>query len=308
MTATRSGKGYWLVASDGGIFAFGDAGVLRLDRRHEAEQADHRDDPVGHREGLPDGGHRRRHLLLRRRGILRFGGGHGPGQADLRHGADAVGQGYWMVGSDGKILNYGDAAALGSASALKSVAAMASTPSGPGYWAVGTDGSLAAFGDATDLGHPTGTLTKPIVGMAVLPPLHRRPQRRHRPNPSTAAPTRPPPGPAAPTAMPRQAVRLQALDGTIGTRPQVHAGPEPPVPGDVQAVARLQPVTRATPTTPRRSGRLAQVGNRLFVGGFIHGLLDPSANDGRTARARTSTTRSSTSSSSTPPPARWPPT
>src|SRR5919198_25645 len=26
MAATRSGKGYWLVASDGGIFAFGDAG------------------------------------------------------------------------------------------------------------------------------------------------------------------------------------------------------------------------------------------------------------------------------------------
>ena len=25
MTATPSGKGYWLVASDGGIFAFGDA-------------------------------------------------------------------------------------------------------------------------------------------------------------------------------------------------------------------------------------------------------------------------------------------
>ena len=26
MAATPDGKGYWLVASDGGIFAFGDAG------------------------------------------------------------------------------------------------------------------------------------------------------------------------------------------------------------------------------------------------------------------------------------------
>jgi hypothetical protein len=26
MTTTPDGKGYWLVASDGGIFAFGDAG------------------------------------------------------------------------------------------------------------------------------------------------------------------------------------------------------------------------------------------------------------------------------------------
>jgi hypothetical protein len=28
MAATRSGQGYWLVASDGGIFAFGDAAFL----------------------------------------------------------------------------------------------------------------------------------------------------------------------------------------------------------------------------------------------------------------------------------------
>jgi len=28
MAATPDGKGYWLVASDGGIFAFGDAGFF----------------------------------------------------------------------------------------------------------------------------------------------------------------------------------------------------------------------------------------------------------------------------------------
>ena len=33
MAATPDGKGYWLVASDGGIFTFGDAALLRLDRR-----------------------------------------------------------------------------------------------------------------------------------------------------------------------------------------------------------------------------------------------------------------------------------
>jgi len=31
--ATPDGKGYWLVASDGGVFAFGDARFLRLDRQ-----------------------------------------------------------------------------------------------------------------------------------------------------------------------------------------------------------------------------------------------------------------------------------
>ena len=33
MAATRDGNGYWLVASDGGIFTYGDAAVLRLDGR-----------------------------------------------------------------------------------------------------------------------------------------------------------------------------------------------------------------------------------------------------------------------------------
>ena len=32
MAATPDGNGYWLVASDGGIFTFGDATLLRLDR------------------------------------------------------------------------------------------------------------------------------------------------------------------------------------------------------------------------------------------------------------------------------------
>ena len=33
MTPTADGRGYWLVAADGGIFAFGDAGLPRLDGR-----------------------------------------------------------------------------------------------------------------------------------------------------------------------------------------------------------------------------------------------------------------------------------
>ena len=33
MASTPDGAGYWLVAADGGIFAFGDAGVLRIDRQ-----------------------------------------------------------------------------------------------------------------------------------------------------------------------------------------------------------------------------------------------------------------------------------
>ena len=47
--ATRTGRGYWLVAADGGVFAFGDAALLRLDRRPPLERADrrHRRHPDG---------------------------------------------------------------------------------------------------------------------------------------------------------------------------------------------------------------------------------------------------------------------
>ena len=38
MAATPSGQGYWLVARDGGIFAFGDAAVLRFDGQHKLNQ------------------------------------------------------------------------------------------------------------------------------------------------------------------------------------------------------------------------------------------------------------------------------
>ena len=63
MAPTPDGKGYWLVASDGGIFNFGDA-LLRLDG------SIHLDQPIvgmarPPRQGLLDGGLRRRHLQLR---------------------------------------------------------------------------------------------------------------------------------------------------------------------------------------------------------------------------------------------------
>ncbi|MGH9302089.1 MAG: hypothetical protein ACRD0E_09420, partial [Acidimicrobiales bacterium] len=50
-------------------------------------------------------------------------------------------KGYWLVGSDGGIFSFGDAAYLGSegASHLNSpIVAMASTPDGKGYWLVGS--------------------------------------------------------------------------------------------------------------------------------------------------------------------------
>ena len=50
MAATPDGGGYWLVASDGGIFAYGDAAVLRLDR------SIHLNKPIVGMAPTPDGG------------------------------------------------------------------------------------------------------------------------------------------------------------------------------------------------------------------------------------------------------------
>ncbi len=42
MANTPDGNGYWLVASDGGIFAYGDAKFYGFDWEHQAQPADRR--------------------------------------------------------------------------------------------------------------------------------------------------------------------------------------------------------------------------------------------------------------------------
>ncbi len=79
-----------------------------------------------------------------------------------------------MVGSDGGVFAFGDAAFHGSignvAANMASVVAIASTPSGQGYWLVGSDGGVFAFGDAAFEGAATSFHHgAPIVGMAPTP-------------------------------------------------------------------------------------------------------------------------------------------
>ena len=78
--------GYWLVASDGGVFTFGNAAVLGIDGRHRAQQADRGHGPDRRRRRLLARRLRRGHLHLRRRGVLRVDRGHDAQQADRRHG------------------------------------------------------------------------------------------------------------------------------------------------------------------------------------------------------------------------------
>ena len=128
MAATPDGDGYWLVASDGGVFSFGDAAFYGSMGGQPPQQADRGHGGHPRRRRLLAGGLRRRHLLLRRRRLLRL---------DRR-----------------PTLN-------------KPVVGMAATPDGGGYWLVAADGGIFSYGDATFHGS-TGrlNLNSPIVGMS----------------------------------------------------------------------------------------------------------------------------------------------
>jgi hypothetical protein len=131
MAARPAGGGYWLVASDGGIFSFDDApffgsiGGMRLNA------------PIVGMAATPDG-----HgywLVASDGGIFSFG--------------DAA-----FFGS------------MGGMRLNAPVVGIAATPGGQGYWLVASDGGVFSFGDATFLGSMGDLhINAPIVGIAAAP-------------------------------------------------------------------------------------------------------------------------------------------
>ncbi len=73
MAATPDGKGYWLVASDGGVFAFGDAGFEGSMGGVDARVARHGHRGDSRRQGLLVRLSRRNRLRVRRRELFRLG-------------------------------------------------------------------------------------------------------------------------------------------------------------------------------------------------------------------------------------------
>ncbi|MBC7763116.1 MAG: hypothetical protein H7201_15250 [Candidatus Saccharibacteria bacterium] len=146
MSATSTGDGYWLVASDGGIFTYGDAtfygstGALRLNKPIVGMTVT----PSGHGYWMvaSDGG------------IFSFGDAPfygSTGAITLNKPisgmtATASGNGYWMVASDGGIFTFGDAPFRGSAGNIRLAAPIAGmVPHGSGYTLIGQDGQLYPF-------------------------------------------------------------------------------------------------------------------------------------------------------------------
>ena len=170
MAATSDAKGYWLVASDGGIFNYGDAGFYGSTGSIQLNK------PIVGMAAAPDG--KGYWLVASDGGIFNYGDAGFYGSAGsiqlnapiVGMAATADGKGYWLVASDGGIFNYGDAGFDGSAGSIqlnKPVVGMAATADGKGYWLVASDGGIFNYGDAGFFGS-TGSiqLNKPIVGMA----------------------------------------------------------------------------------------------------------------------------------------------
>jgi len=166
--------GYWMVASDGGIFSFGSApfkgstGAIKLAQ------------PIVGMLPTPTGGGY--WLAAADGGVFAFGDARFLGSAVNRPAGSApivaiagtpTGGGYWLFAADGSVYTLGDATYWGRApaSALHApIVAAAATPDGQGYWLAAADGAVYPEGDAAAVGDASGLhLARPIVGMATTP-------------------------------------------------------------------------------------------------------------------------------------------
>jgi GH25 family lysozyme M1 (1,4-beta-N-acetylmuramidase) len=171
VVSTGSGAGYWIAASDGGVFSFGNAGfygslggqtlnapVVGMDRTANSG---------GYRLTASDGGV----FCFGNAGFYGSMGGQHLNGAIVAITSSASGNGYWLVGTDGGIYSFGDApfnGSMGGQHLNAPIVGMARTP-GNGYWLVGSDGGIYSFG-APFYGSMGGQhLNAPVVAMAARP-------------------------------------------------------------------------------------------------------------------------------------------
>jgi hypothetical protein len=167
------GQGYRFVASDGGVFDFGDAGFWGSTGSITLNK------PVVGMASTPStNGY---WLVASDGGLFSYGdaqfygsmGGRPLNQPIVGMASTPNGGGYWEVASDGGIFSFGNAHFFGSTGGTRlnrPIVGMAGTPDGAGYWLVASDGGIFAYGDAQFYGS-TGAmrLNSPIVGMASAP-------------------------------------------------------------------------------------------------------------------------------------------
>jgi len=160
MVPSSDGDGYFMVASDGGVFAFGDA-------KFEGSCPG-----MGGCSGaavavMPDATGNGYWLVTATGNVYPFGDAKSYGSA----GAQSVpvtsavrtptGQGYWILFANGTIDAFGDAANLGDPAGetggLNPATAIFATSDGGGYWVSSANGTVFAYGDAPNSGGIAGT-------------------------------------------------------------------------------------------------------------------------------------------------------
>ena len=168
MVPSADGKGYFMVAADGGVFAFGDA-------RFAGSCPG-----IGGCAGtavavMPDATGNGYWLVTTGGAVYAFGDAAyfgAPGQRGVPVTSAARtpdGRGYWILFADGAVFSYGDATNFGSLSegvvdAFNPASSIFSTGTGGGYWIGSAAGYVYPFGDApNDGGIAALALNAPIV-------------------------------------------------------------------------------------------------------------------------------------------------
>jgi hypothetical protein len=167
MVPSSDGGGYFMVASDGGVFAFGDA-------KFEGSCPG-----IGGCSGaavavMPDASGDGYWLVTATGHVYTFGnatyyGAPGPQLVPVTAAVKTPdGNGYWILFANGVVSNYGDAGYLGSPAGLTGginpATAIFTTSPGGGYWVAAADGKVYDYGNAPSDGDMSGThLNGPII-------------------------------------------------------------------------------------------------------------------------------------------------
>ena len=169
MVASHDQGGYFMVASDGGVFAFGDAKFAGSCPG------------IGGCAGaavavMPDASGNGYWLVTQTGHVYAFGeapnlGAPGPQSSAITSAvATPSGHGYYILDSDGQVFAYGDATgglgnlSPGAAGGTNPASAIFVTSDGGGYWVSDARGDVYTFGDAPNDGSMAGThLNGPII-------------------------------------------------------------------------------------------------------------------------------------------------
>ena len=153
---TADSRGYWMVASDGGVFSYGDATF------HGSTGGIHLNQPIVGLTASSDGGGY--WLVASDGGVFTFGDARFFGSTGalvlnrpiVGMAATPDGGGYWLVAADGGVFAFGDARFHGSTATTPGdpVERIVPTTSGLGYWIVQQNGTATPFGDATTRSAP----------------------------------------------------------------------------------------------------------------------------------------------------------